>query len=199
MNLGPFPWSRLLDWFSWYGNLRALFLINLYLCPCLGFIFRWVLENENLFGWFENRLDMGIISTIMGVFGFGIGVTIGLVIGYFLFVYYQPTDVKVCFSFSTLLMFSVFWLWSHLVSWGTVYLENCCILPAYSMFMWIFVAWYQNWLLMFVSLDKYYWLLRWLLMALLFSCILSRKYFFLIYMFEWVVLWNNYPIGNSLC
>ncbi|KAI3464815.1 hypothetical protein Pfo_021478 [Paulownia fortunei] len=37
---------------------------------------------------------MGIISTIMGVFGFGIGVTIGLVIGYFLFIYYQPTDVK---------------------------------------------------------------------------------------------------------
>ncbi|KAL3514786.1 hypothetical protein ACH5RR_027503 [Cinchona calisaya] len=37
---------------------------------------------------------MGIISTIMGVFGFGIGITVGLVIGYFLFIYFQPTDVK---------------------------------------------------------------------------------------------------------
>ncbi|KAK4429401.1 Synaptotagmin-2 [Sesamum alatum] len=37
---------------------------------------------------------MGVISTVLGVFGFGIGVTIGLVIGYFLFIYYQPTDVK---------------------------------------------------------------------------------------------------------
>ncbi|KAK4390811.1 Synaptotagmin-2 [Sesamum angolense] len=37
---------------------------------------------------------MGIISTVLGVFGFGIGVAIGLVIGYFLFIYYQPTDVK---------------------------------------------------------------------------------------------------------
>ncbi|XP_073289992.1 synaptotagmin-2-like [Primulina huaijiensis] len=37
---------------------------------------------------------MGIISTIMGVFGFGFGITVGLVLGYFLFIYYQPSDVK---------------------------------------------------------------------------------------------------------
>ncbi|KAK6118827.1 hypothetical protein DH2020_047440 [Rehmannia glutinosa] len=37
---------------------------------------------------------MGVISTILGVFGFGTGVGIGLVIGYFLFIFYQPTDVK---------------------------------------------------------------------------------------------------------
>ncbi|XP_073043777.1 synaptotagmin-2-like isoform X2 [Primulina eburnea] len=37
---------------------------------------------------------MGIISTIMGVFGFGFGITFGLVVGYFLFIYYQPSDVK---------------------------------------------------------------------------------------------------------
>ncbi|KAL3634342.1 Synaptotagmin-2 [Castilleja foliolosa] len=37
---------------------------------------------------------MGFISTIMGFFGFGMGFTIGLVIGYFLFIYCQPTDVK---------------------------------------------------------------------------------------------------------
>ncbi|CAH9080846.1 unnamed protein product [Cuscuta epithymum] len=37
---------------------------------------------------------MGFISTILGVFGFGFGITIGLLIGYFLFIYVQPTNVK---------------------------------------------------------------------------------------------------------
>ncbi|KAG9132942.1 hypothetical protein Leryth_026886 [Lithospermum erythrorhizon] len=37
---------------------------------------------------------MGIISTIFGAFGFGVGITIGLVIGYFLFILFDPTDVK---------------------------------------------------------------------------------------------------------
>lgn len=46
-------------------------------------------------GFLGTRFDMGIISTIMGVFGFGFGITVGLVVGYFLFIYYQPTDVKV--------------------------------------------------------------------------------------------------------
>ena len=38
---------------------------------------------------------MGFFSTIFGFFGFGIGITVGLVIGYFLFIYVQPSDVKV--------------------------------------------------------------------------------------------------------
>ncbi|PIN12477.1 hypothetical protein CDL12_14902 [Handroanthus impetiginosus] len=37
---------------------------------------------------------MGIISAILGLFGFGIGSTVGLVIGYFLFIFHQPTDVE---------------------------------------------------------------------------------------------------------
>ncbi|KAK3157893.1 hypothetical protein QOZ80_2AG0129850 [Eleusine coracana subsp. coracana] len=37
---------------------------------------------------------MGFFSTVLGFFGFGIGVTLGLVIGYYLFIYFQPTDVK---------------------------------------------------------------------------------------------------------
>ncbi|XP_019174937.1 PREDICTED: synaptotagmin-2-like [Ipomoea nil] len=37
---------------------------------------------------------MGFISTVMGFFGFGIGISIGLAIGYFMFIYFQPTDVK---------------------------------------------------------------------------------------------------------
>ncbi|KAF3446799.1 hypothetical protein FNV43_RR11979 [Rhamnella rubrinervis] len=37
---------------------------------------------------------MGILSTILGLCGFGIGTSIGLVIGYYMFIYFQPTDVK---------------------------------------------------------------------------------------------------------
>ncbi|XP_043709297.1 synaptotagmin-1 [Telopea speciosissima] len=37
---------------------------------------------------------MGFFSTIFGFVGFGMGIAIGLVIGYFLFIYFQPTDVK---------------------------------------------------------------------------------------------------------
>ncbi|CAL5383442.1 unnamed protein product [Camellia sinensis] len=38
---------------------------------------------------------MGFLSTIMGFFGFGVGITIGIVIGYYLFIYFRPSDVKV--------------------------------------------------------------------------------------------------------
>jgi len=38
---------------------------------------------------------MGFFSTIFGFFGFGVGISIGLVVGYFLFIYFQPTDVEV--------------------------------------------------------------------------------------------------------
>lgn len=54
--------------------------------------------------WSKRKLVMGIISTIFGAFGFGIGVTIGLVIGYFLFIFCQPSDVKV--SFFPLVLFA---------------------------------------------------------------------------------------------
>ncbi|KAI3949879.1 hypothetical protein MKW92_003902 [Papaver armeniacum] len=37
---------------------------------------------------------MGFFSTILGFCGFGIGISIGVVVGYFLFIYFQPTDVK---------------------------------------------------------------------------------------------------------
>lgn len=37
---------------------------------------------------------MGFVSTLVGFLGFGVGVTIGVTIGYFLFIYFQPTDVK---------------------------------------------------------------------------------------------------------
>ncbi|KAK8506626.1 hypothetical protein V6N11_024406 [Hibiscus sabdariffa] len=38
---------------------------------------------------------MGILGSILGVLGFGIGTSVGLVIGYYLFIYFLPTDVKV--------------------------------------------------------------------------------------------------------
>ncbi|MCL7044050.1 hypothetical protein MKW94_004236 [Papaver nudicaule] len=37
---------------------------------------------------------MGILSSILGFFGFGFGMAVGLVIGYYLFMYFQPSDVK---------------------------------------------------------------------------------------------------------
>ncbi|KAK7280758.1 hypothetical protein RJT34_25825 [Clitoria ternatea] len=37
---------------------------------------------------------MGILSTIASFFGFGVGTSLGLVIGYYLFMYFQPTHVK---------------------------------------------------------------------------------------------------------
>lgn len=37
---------------------------------------------------------MGFVSSALGFTGFGVGVSAGLVIGYFFFIYFQPTDVK---------------------------------------------------------------------------------------------------------
>ncbi|KAK2660752.1 hypothetical protein Ddye_007285 [Dipteronia dyeriana] len=37
---------------------------------------------------------MGIVSTVLGFFGFGFGTFLGLLIGYYLFIYTQPSDVK---------------------------------------------------------------------------------------------------------
>jgi len=37
---------------------------------------------------------MGIVSTVLGFSGFGFGFTAGILIGYYFFIYYQPTDVK---------------------------------------------------------------------------------------------------------
>lgn len=46
----------------------------------------------------QSRFEMGILSSILGFCGFGVGTSIGLVIGYYMFIYFQPTDVKVPFS-----------------------------------------------------------------------------------------------------
>eukprot|EP00252_Welwitschia_mirabilis_P011420 TRINITY_DN2566_c0_g1_i1.p1 TRINITY_DN2566_c0_g1~~TRINITY_DN2566_c0_g1_i1.p1 ORF type:complete len:539 (-),score=134.39 TRINITY_DN2566_c0_g1_i1:317-1933(-) len=37
---------------------------------------------------------MGFLSMVTGFFGFGVGISVGALIGYFLFIYFQPTDVK---------------------------------------------------------------------------------------------------------
>ncbi|XVE67150.1 hypothetical protein DITRI_Ditri08aG0137800 [Diplodiscus trichospermus] len=37
---------------------------------------------------------MGFFSTVLGFCGFGVGISTGLVIGYYLFIYFQPSDVK---------------------------------------------------------------------------------------------------------
>lgn len=50
---------------------------------------------------------MGFLSFLLGFFGFGSGVVIGLVIGYYLFIYLQFDDHKVLidFTFVSMLLF----------------------------------------------------------------------------------------------
>ncbi|ONK72605.1 uncharacterized protein A4U43_C04F21140 [Asparagus officinalis] len=38
--------------------------------------------------------EMGVLSTLLGFCGFGVGVWGGVVVGYYLFIYFQPADVK---------------------------------------------------------------------------------------------------------
>ncbi|KAL2650353.1 hypothetical protein R1flu_018481 [Riccia fluitans] len=40
------------------------------------------------------RNGMGIVSTVLGLVGFGWGIGIGVIAGYFMFIYSQPVDVK---------------------------------------------------------------------------------------------------------
>ncbi|XP_026660959.2 synaptotagmin-3-like isoform X2 [Phoenix dactylifera] len=37
---------------------------------------------------------MGFVGTFLGIVGFGFGVPIGIILGYFLYIYFQPTDVE---------------------------------------------------------------------------------------------------------
>lgn len=37
---------------------------------------------------------MGFLGSLLGILGFGVGISIGLVLGYFLFIYFEPRDVK---------------------------------------------------------------------------------------------------------
>jgi hypothetical protein len=48
---------------------------------------------------------MGLLSTVMGVVGFGWGISLGLVVGYFVFIYLRSTDVKARCSLSLSLSF----------------------------------------------------------------------------------------------
>lgn len=37
---------------------------------------------------------MGFVNSILGLFGFGVGISIGLLVGYFFFIYFESSDVK---------------------------------------------------------------------------------------------------------
>ncbi|CAL9149366.1 synaptotagmin-2-like [Musa acuminata AAA Group] len=39
-------------------------------------------------------LKVGLVSTALGLFGFGAGLTAGVVVGYYIFIHFQPSDVK---------------------------------------------------------------------------------------------------------
>jgi hypothetical protein len=51
---------------------------------------------------------MGIVSTVLGFSGFGFGFSAGIVIGYFIFIYVQPTDVKVGIFFCSFFL-TAYW------------------------------------------------------------------------------------------
>ena len=38
---------------------------------------------------------MGFVSALLEIIGFGVGIPFGLIIGYFIFIYKEPQDVKV--------------------------------------------------------------------------------------------------------
>lgn len=116
----------------------------LILYPCVFYV--QVLENGYCL---RERLDMGIISTILGVFGFGIGISIGVVIGYFLFIYSQPTDVKVCFLF----FFYCACVFSDLFMVAFCFLKCIALLHSNSSIMWIFACWCWNWLFYCCFID----------------------------------------------
>ena len=76
-------------------NLRVYFLFNGNF-HFVEFLEKWSVDLRGS----ERRSEMGLVSTIMGFFGFVVGISIGLLIGYFLFIYFQiqPNDVNVSFS-----------------------------------------------------------------------------------------------------
>lgn len=45
--------------------------------------------------WQREPWRMGVVVTIVGLLGFGWGVSIGLIVGFFFFIYLQPMEVKV--------------------------------------------------------------------------------------------------------
>jgi hypothetical protein len=75
---------------------------------------------------------MGVISMILEFSGFDIEVSVGVVIGYFLFIYSQPSDVEVndeshlffCFNNICVFVFSFFLLIS---SYCLLYIAAACV------------------------------------------------------------------------
>lgn len=54
---------------------------------------------------------MGFVSMVLGFCGFSAGFSAGIVIGYYLFIYFQPTDVKVRLFFLKKKNICVFLVW----------------------------------------------------------------------------------------
>lgn len=59
---------------------------------------------------------MVFLGSLLGILGFGVGISIGVIVGYFLFIYYEPRDVKVncyCFLLERLIVFFVLFWFDH--------------------------------------------------------------------------------------
>lgn len=44
----------------------------------------------------EGGFLMDFLNALWSIWGFFVGISVGLVVGYFLFIYFKPSDVKVC-------------------------------------------------------------------------------------------------------
>ena len=93
------------------------------------------------FFFFGRRFEMGFFSTILGFCGFGFGISIGLVAGYFLFIYFQPIDVEVPLYLSvSLWMF--FCMYGHVLR--KIYGLVCVVLiKIITFFFGVFGYWLQ--------------------------------------------------------
>ena len=67
---------------------------------------------------------MGFLSSLLEILGFGIGIPLGLVVGFYYFIYSKPKEVEVK-SIVSLFMFDDHLLFSENVLIQALFLKNC--------------------------------------------------------------------------
>lgn len=50
---------------------------------------------------------MGFVSSFLGILGFGIGLPLGLLVGFFFFIYSKPNEPEVCLYIYIYIYFSI--------------------------------------------------------------------------------------------
>ncbi|GMG99413.1 hypothetical protein Nepgr_001253 [Nepenthes gracilis] len=70
-----------------FGRVNGEFRVAVSLEAC---VFKRRKENHTI----DHRNKMGFVSSFLGILGFGIGLSIGLLVGFFFFVYSKPQDLE---------------------------------------------------------------------------------------------------------